>query len=133
MGNALISPNPPLKPSHSTTFNNGSDSLHEMHPVCIDEVADDSDFGGKFEKCVKDNFVDNGQQMADWIKSAEEANKIILDECLPGFAGIINDLVELVFGSEMSAGFVCGVKQAVMNQGKSVPGRCCLNVPVSVF
>jgi hypothetical protein len=36
---------------------------------------------------------------------------------------------ELVFGKRPSVGFICGVKEAVVNDGKKLPGYCCLDAP----
>ncbi|CAB9517861.1 Apolipoprotein(a) [Seminavis robusta] len=34
-----------------------------------------------------------------------------------------------VFGEKQSTGFVCGIKDAVLNHDKSMPGHCCLDAP----
>jgi hypothetical protein len=36
---------------------------------------------------------------------------------------------ELVFGDKPSVGFICGIKEAVVNKGKKLPGECCLDAP----
>jgi hypothetical protein len=37
--------------------------------------------------------------------------------------------VELVFGDKPSVGFICSTKEAVINDGKDLPGFCCLDAP----
>ena len=37
--------------------------------------------------------------------------------------------LELVFGVKASPGFICGVKDAVIGKGKTLPGYCCLDAP----
>jgi hypothetical protein len=37
--------------------------------------------------------------------------------------------VELVFGEQPSKGFICGIKEAVVEDGKRLPGSCCLDAP----
>ena len=45
----------------------------------------------------------------------------------------IDTSLELVFGSKPSIGFICGIKDAVRqyskNDGKALPGHCCLDAP----
>ena len=37
--------------------------------------------------------------------------------------------LSLVFGSQPSVGFICGMKDAILHQQKKMPGYCCLDAP----
>jgi hypothetical protein len=36
---------------------------------------------------------------------------------------------ELVFGNRPSVGFICGIKEAVVNHQADLPGYCCMDAP----
>ena len=59
----------------------------------------------------------------------EEYNNCLRDN----FYEPIDQSLQLVFGSNPSPGFICGVKDAVKaytkNDGKALPGYCCLDAP----
>ena len=51
-------------------------------------------------------------------------------ECLAdNFNGPIGMSLELVFGDDASPGYICGIKDAVKNDNKKLPGFCCLDAP----
>jgi hypothetical protein len=41
----------------------------------------------------------------------------------------ITKALELVFGDKPSVGFICGIKEAVVNGNEAMPGYCCLDAP----
>ena len=63
------------------------------------------------------------EQLGDDIEKQEE----IVEKCLKDtFYGPIEYGFELVFGANTSPGFVCGVKEAVIEHSEKLPGFCCL-------
>ena len=46
--------------------------------------------------------------------------------CIPEFFESIRIGLEMVFGEKPSAGFICGTKEAIVEDGKTIPGSCCL-------
>jgi hypothetical protein len=41
----------------------------------------------------------------------------------------VTTALELVFGDKPSIGFICGIKEAVVNDNEAMPGYCCLDAP----
>jgi hypothetical protein len=41
----------------------------------------------------------------------------------------ITQAFELVFGDRPSVGYICGIKRAVVDHGKNLPGECCISAP----
>ena len=39
------------------------------------------------------------------------------------------DAQDLAFGEKQSVGFICGIKEGVINRDQAVPGHCCLDSP----
>jgi hypothetical protein len=55
-------------------------------------------------------------------------NKCTIDNVEEYYNTITNGF-DLVFGAKSSIGFICGVKEAVVEDGKNLPGYCCLDAP----
>lgn len=62
------------------------------------------------------------------IKGPECQRKCQLEES-DAYYNAITRGVELVFGDKPSVGFICSIKEAVIKDGKSLPGSCCLDAP----
>ena len=54
------------------------------------------------------------------------------DSIIPeDYFSTIDNAIELVFGERASVGFVCSLSESVANDGKTLPGYCCLDAPYS--
>ena len=49
--------------------------------------------------------------------------------CIRDFFEPIGKGLELVFGEKPSPGFICGIKDAMLEDDKPFPGSCCLDAP----
>ena len=66
----------------------------------------------------------------DLMKSLEDYYDEFFDTCLgEHFFVPIRNSIELVFGDQVSPGYICGVKEAVKVGGEKIPGTCCLDAP----
>ena len=79
---------------------------------------------GEFHTCRAEANAEN-QKDPDPEKLYEAHKECLADE----FNGPIGHSLELVFGLDASPGFICGVKDAVVNDNKQLPGFCCLDAP----
>ena len=77
---------------------------------------------GEFHTCRAEANAEN-QKDPDPEKLYEAHKECLADE----FNGPIGHSLELVFGLDASPGFICGVKDAVVNDNKQLPGFCCLD------
>ena len=69
----------------------------------------------------------DGQQNSEYYECRVEKRQDAIRDC-DQFAPLQTAL-ELVFGSHTSPGFICGIKDAVVNDGVPMPGTCCLDAP----
>ncbi|CAB9512779.1 expressed unknown protein [Seminavis robusta] len=53
----------------------------------------------------------------------------LTETCIPQFFEPMTRGFELTFGERPSPGFICGIKDAIVKDGKSIPGKCCLDAP----
>lgn len=51
------------------------------------------------------------------------------EDCQSTFFGAMREGLELVFGDRTSTGFICGMKEVIVNDEKEMPGTCCLDAP----
>ena len=79
---------------------------------------------GAYDTCKAEANAEN-QKDPDPEKLYEAHKECLADE----FNGPIGNSLELVFGLDASPGFICGVKDAVVNDNKELPGFCCLDAP----
>ena len=79
---------------------------------------------GAYDTCKAEANTDNAAD-PDAEKLYEAHKECLADE----FNGPIGHSLELVFGVDASPGFICGVKDAVVNNNKELPGFCCLDAP----
>ncbi|CAB9523634.1 expressed unknown protein [Seminavis robusta] len=96
--------------SSYATAKEGVDACLKTEVAKIDAACKGSDWkGAEYYKCVVK-------------KTLEAHNKC--DIFAPMQKGI-----ELVFGAKTSPGFICGITQAIVDDGVSMPGSCCLDAP----
>jgi len=53
----------------------------------------------------------------------------ITEQCLANFFDAISTGLKLVFGENASPGHICGIKDAIKEDKRPVPGTCCLDAP----
>ncbi|CAB9501422.1 activity domain protein [Seminavis robusta] len=53
----------------------------------------------------------------------------LTEECISNSFSLFDDALSLVFGGKPSPGFICGIREAVVDQNKPFPGKCCLDAP----
>lgn len=67
--------------------------------------------------------------MQESVVTADQYWGNLTDKCVPEFFEPISKGLELVFGGKPSVGFICGVRDAIVDDGKQIPGTCCLDAP----
>ncbi|CAB9517870.1 expressed unknown protein [Seminavis robusta] len=65
----------------------------------------------------------------NFTKAYQEYADDLTDKCISKYFSLFDDGLSLVFGGKPSPGYICGIKEAVVNQNKPMPGRCCLDAP----
>jgi hypothetical protein len=73
----------------------------------------------------------------DCYEKDEKKRKLVGEACerecilerREDYYNVITTGLELVFGKRPSVGFICGLKEAVVRDGKKLPGYCCLDAP----
>ena len=94
------------------------DVMHTADSCMADKVSEIS------SECLeKTNNVAN----PEYYKCKVEARQNAIEDC--DRFGPIQKALELVFGEKTSPGFICGIKEAVVNEGVAMPGTCCLDAP----
>ncbi|CAB9521592.1 expressed unknown protein [Seminavis robusta] len=76
------------------------------------------------EDCLKES---NKKQNSKYYECKVEKREKAIKEC--DRFGPVQTALDLVFGSQTSPGFICGIKDAIVNDGVPMPGSCCLDAP----
>jgi hypothetical protein len=53
----------------------------------------------------------------------------LTEECIADVFEVVGTGLEFVFGDHPSPGFICGIKDAIVTEGLTIPGSCCLDAP----
>ena len=82
-----------------------------------------SDLQSAFNTCQQ-------QVNGDSSLTLDEKDEQLREQCLAeDVNSAFSRSIELAFGFKASPGFICGIKDAVVNGSKKLPGRCCLDAP----
>lgn len=57
----------------------------------------------------------------------------LTEKCIAEFFQPVDTALELVFGEKPSPGFICGIKDRVVHDGKPLPGTCCLDAAYQLY
>ena len=115
---------------HCSLFCTGGDS----DPKCCRDSIETSSVVCAIGERQSENgcIIPEGERWHDMV--LQEASEQFeggteVAECISDFFGALQHGLELVFGPGVSTGFICGIKNAVKEKGKSLPGSCCLDAP----
>ena len=76
-----------------------------------------------------DEQNDNAAAKVIFLNTVDDHINNITEDCVTNFFEPIATGLELVFGQNPSPGFICGMKDAIVIDGVSMPGECCLDAP----
>ncbi|CAB9517957.1 expressed unknown protein [Seminavis robusta] len=110
---------------HGKLFNNDRSAYSVSSYATVKEETD---------ACLKKEIakIDTACKGSEW--KGAEYYKCVVDKTLAAhrkcdiFAPMQKG-IELVFGAKTSPGFICGITQAIVDDGVSMPGSCCLDAP----
>eukprot|EP00977_Amphora_coffeiformis_P013338 scaffold3471_cov175-Amphora_coffeaeformis.AAC.12 len=118
-----VSRDPSIRDEHGQLISNLNSGLVTAN---VNDLFDQA-----FEKVVRE-FYDCLVSIFDGILDSSEFNECMQDAYNDIYEQLFEQFtkgLELVFGDKPSLGFICGIKEAVREDGATLPGLCCIDAP----